>query len=209
MNGRIVEEGNVISLVPSKVFSRQRLVVAIIVLGWCALLIAVLEVGDRAHIVSGGHRKNIGAEVILVTMVVVIFLRGGIFAARQKKRVPWIAVDGVARIVRLPRKGKEYAIDQIVRLQYVSFTHVGVSPRTLSYQGEPPWGELQIVVTSVGGELVECVGHFQVREAIHQFAIALRSATGIPVSRVYQTVSGDWHVEPFDGTEKQDPPVTT
>lgn len=103
--------------------------------------------------------------------------------------------------VRLPRKGKEYPLADVVRLQYVSFTPVGLSRRTASYHGEPPQGELQLVTRAAEGVRVECVAHLHVRHAVQQFAAALRSAAGVPVARVYPTASGDWHVEPFDGAD--------
>jgi hypothetical protein len=194
LNGRVVDNGSFLQLEPSSLLSRRILALCVVLAAWSAVVL-VTSIGNR----RGSSMSASVLKAMLFIAIPVVGFFGPMWSARRRGPLPWIVVDRNARLVRLPREKRDIPMASVIRLQLVSFGRVGVSSQTLSYRGVPPSGEFQIVFDDGGTEQTWCVVYWPDADAVKAFSKAFHDATGIPVSRVYPTTTGEWHVEAFDG----------
>jgi hypothetical protein len=198
-NGRVFDDGTILRLEPSPVFSWRTLWWWLAILVWGALVF-LLCTGSRQHPLSFRGRAILA--VVAVAVAAILTLLPMVSDRRTGGMLPWIVINRKAKRIQLPRERRELPYEHVVRLQLVSFGKVGLSKSMLNYSGVPPSGELQIVFNDAGSEQTWCVVDQPDADPVNVFALAFHEATGVPVSRVYPTVSGEWHVEPFDGTRQ-------
>jgi hypothetical protein len=195
LNGRVVDDGSLLRLEPTPFLSRRVLPLLLVLAAWSAFVIMTF-VGNR----RGTSKPASVLKAMVFIAIPVVGFFGPMLRARRRGRSPWIIVDRSAKLVRLPREKRDIRFASVIRLQLVSFAPVGVSSRTLSYRGVPPSGEFQIVFHDGRSEQTWCIVYWPDADAVKAFSKAFHDATDIPVSRVYPTTTGEWHVESFDGT---------
>jgi hypothetical protein len=196
VGGRVRDDGVNLSLEPTGTLNARWIPIGLIWLAWSASMILYSETHRRPATTTPVWFSR-AAGILFVTGTGLLFWY--LLKPESNSRVPWITVDRMAKRILLPRGEHSFPFHDVVRLQVVSFGHVGASADTLTYRGKPDTGELQIVFRKSGQEHTWAVVSSPYGPAVKQFSVAFRGITGIPVSRAYRNLIGEWQVEPFDG----------
>lgn len=205
VGGRLRDDGVRLSLEPTGTLNARWIPIGLV---WLARSVGLIAYSET-------HRRAATTTPVWFTRTVCVAFATGtgllfwyLLKPESNSRVPWITVDRQSKRVLLPRGKHSFAFSEVVRLQLVSFGHVGVSADRLTNRGRPDTGELQIVFRQGGREHAWAVVSSPYGPVVKEFSVVFRRITGVPVARAYRNLVNEWQVEPFDGEWDVVPPVT-
>lgn len=183
-NGHCKSDGQLLTFGPSPTHLRMFPIMLLILL-YAGIVVSTHWGHSRMSSWSGWIRP------VILLLVPIAFAGGMAWVVGKSNRDSWITVDGAKKLIHLPIQRCTLPFAEVIRLQLVSFGPVG------HLRAKSSSGELQIVFRDEHGEQIRCIVNQPEPGAMKRFAIAFQASTGIPVSRVHSTISGEWHVEPF------------
>jgi hypothetical protein len=196
VGGRVKDDGVRLSLEPTGTLNARWIPIFLVWLAWAVFAVMWIPKQSRSPTAIPLWARR-------VEMLVFVSGTGLLFWYLLKpdspSRVPWITVDRMAKRVLLPRGKHSFPFDDVVRLQLVSFDRVGGSAGSLTARDKPDTGELQIVFRKSGKVHTWAVVSSPYGPVVKQFSVAFRQITGVPVSRAYRNLIGEWQIEPYDG----------
>jgi hypothetical protein len=196
VGGRVKDDGARVSLEPTGALNARWIPIFLVWLAWAVFGVIWVPKQPRSPTPTPQWARRLEMFAFVSGSGLLFWY---LLKPESPSRVPWITVDRMSKRVLLPRGKHSFSFDDLVRLQLVSFDRVGGPAGSLTARNKPDTGELQIVFHKSGKEHTWAVVSSPYGPVVKEFAVAFRQITGVPVSRAYRNLLGEWQVEPFDG----------